>query len=110
MALKKKPPFSICLQHFVDMTTRSISNKARQQYEEIRQSAVDRKKRSLAAQAERREKAAEANYVDDQRNIAVKSGAAAKCKLSYLSKSLLNSYYFSSFEEKLNINPQVSYS
>ena len=65
----------------------------------------------MAAQAERRDKAAEANYVDDQRNIAVKSGAAAKCKLlSYLSKSLLNSYYFSSFEEKLNINPQVSYS
>ena len=84
MALKKKPPFSICLQHLVDMTTRSISNKARQQYEEIRQSAVDRKKRSLAAMAGRRERAAQASYVDNQRNIAVKSGAAAKCKSSYL--------------------------
>ena len=84
MALEKKPPFSICLQHFVDMTTRSISTKARQQYEEIRQSAVDRKKRLLAAKAEKREKEAEASYVDNQRNIAVKSGAAAKCKLSYI--------------------------
>ena len=83
MALEKKPPFSICLQHFVDMTTRSISTKARQQYEEIRQSAVDRKKR-LLAKAEKREKEAEASYVDNQRNIAVKSGAAAKCKLSYI--------------------------
>lgn len=112
MALKKKPPFSICLQHLVDMTTRSFSNKARQQYEEIRQSAVDRKKRSQAAQAEQREKAAEAeaSYVDNQRNIAVKSGAAAKCKPSYLLNSLLNSYHFSSFEENLSINPQVSYS
>ena len=84
MALEKKPPFSICLQHFVDMTTRSISTKARQQYEEIRQSAVDRKKRLLAAKAEKREKEAEASYVDNQRNIAVKSRAAAKCKLSYI--------------------------
>ena len=75
MALKEKPPFSICLQHFVDMTTRTISNKARQQYEEIRQSAVDRKKRSLAAKAAE----AETAYVDNQRNIAVKSGATAKC-------------------------------
>ena len=90
MALEKKPPFSICLQQFVDMTTRSISNKARQQYEEIRQSTVDRKKRFLAAKAEKREKEAEASYVDNQRNIAVKSGAVAKCKLSYLSNSLLN--------------------
>ena len=55
MALEKKPPFSICLQQFVDMTTRSISNKARQQYEEIRQSTVDRKKRFLAAKEEKRE-------------------------------------------------------
>ena len=82
MALEKKLPFSICLQQFVDMASRSISNKARQQYEEIRQSTVDRKKRFLAAKAEKREKEAEASYVDNQRNIAVKSGAAAKCELS----------------------------